>query len=355
MRERRLIDAALKAQQNAGYGDGTVSFDTAAGVYRLPDGQEIGRDRIGDLVDRRAGRGARAGGKTLARAAVWRALLREPSGQTGSRDGRPDGLLARIASLAADSPQAVSRLFSAAEGGGNSATASTVESVNAEVAGPFDQDISQVVTVVATSSQLPDQIRFGFERANAIAVTIDKKRVFIVADRIARGTARGTVIHELGVHMGLNADDIARFGRQVRRWALGSGPLAHIAKAAIRYGEQSASTNKHEEPVAYMIQFMVDAGMTPGSAPTPQARSMLAKLLELIRAAARALGLTLHEDILPSDMVNYVYGAAKMALRRQPDVAAEMQFSEATGFDQQVARARSATRRRRKCCANTLR
>lgn len=103
---RRLVEVNLKAMENAGYDDTVISFDPGTGRFRDSGGQELSRAGIEALASADLGRGADAGGATLARAAVFRALLREEGG-AGPAGGRRDGLLARLAGLADDSPQAV--------------------------------------------------------------------------------------------------------------------------------------------------------------------------------------------------------------------------------------------------------
>ena len=140
---RRLIDLNLNALENAGVNDASLTFDAASGTFLDAAGNPVSREGIaavaakirarddagqhtgdgvqpvqGDAGVRSAG-GALVGGKTLARAAVYRALLREASGAGGGADGRRDGILARVASLASNSPPTVARLFDLSRKGGD--------------------------------------------------------------------------------------------------------------------------------------------------------------------------------------------------------------------------------------------
>ena len=107
---RRLIDLNLKVQENVGHDDGLVNFDPSTARFRGPGGEELSRSEIGAMATG-AHRRTLTGGKTLARTAVLRALVREEGGRGEGARGR-DGLLARLAKLANDSPQAVRGLFS---------------------------------------------------------------------------------------------------------------------------------------------------------------------------------------------------------------------------------------------------
>ena len=113
----RLIDVNLKGLENAGLDDTVISFDLAAGEFRDANGATISRADIGVLAAATdAGWIRGAGGRTLARAAVLRALLREARGE-GAAGGRRDGVLARLARLGSDPGSPVGGLFySRAEG-----------------------------------------------------------------------------------------------------------------------------------------------------------------------------------------------------------------------------------------------
>ena len=100
----------LKVQENSKHDTSLVSFDPGTGRFKGGSGEELSRADIGSLAES-TDRGTLTGGKTLARTAVLRALVREEGGRGEGAGGR-DGLLARIAKLANDSPQAVKGLFS---------------------------------------------------------------------------------------------------------------------------------------------------------------------------------------------------------------------------------------------------
>ena len=116
---RRLIDVSLSALENAMPSSRKLDFDVNTGQFiNAENGRPVQRVSVDRSVDRSwasgMAAGANAGRKTIARAAIWRSLLRESGSESVGRDGRRDGLLARLAKLAADRPQAVEHLFSRA-------------------------------------------------------------------------------------------------------------------------------------------------------------------------------------------------------------------------------------------------
>ncbi|WP_395701228.1 PLxRFG domain-containing protein [Aquabacterium sp.] len=108
---RRMVELNLQALDNAGYGDSVISFDPGAGRFRDSGGEFLSRADI-DALAKEAGLGRRgqAGGTTLARGAVLRALLREEGREGAAGRGR-DGLLARLAGLGGDAAQATQGIF----------------------------------------------------------------------------------------------------------------------------------------------------------------------------------------------------------------------------------------------------
>lgn len=112
---RRLLEVTVASLDNAGLDE--ITFDPSTGRFADSAGQEVGRDGIGAWVEAGYGRGANAGGRTLARSAVFRALLRE-EGRGGQGGGRRDGLLARLAELAGNSPAIRGILYSRSDRAG---------------------------------------------------------------------------------------------------------------------------------------------------------------------------------------------------------------------------------------------
>ncbi|MBA3622929.1 MAG: PLxRFG domain-containing protein [Methylibium sp.] len=119
---RSLIDVNLAALDNAFPTAKNVGYDLSTGKFTdaTRGGRHVPVRNVLSAVDksrsRSAGQGpagvALAGGRTVARGAVFRALLRE-EGRAGEAGGRRDGLLARLAKLGSDlgSPARADRIF----------------------------------------------------------------------------------------------------------------------------------------------------------------------------------------------------------------------------------------------------
>lgn len=106
---RRLIDVNLKALENAGIDE--ITFDADAGQFLDSDQSPLDRSGIEALARAGYGRVALAGGSTIARGAVLRALLRREGEGLQGTDGRRLGLLEQLAKLGSDTPAPVADIF----------------------------------------------------------------------------------------------------------------------------------------------------------------------------------------------------------------------------------------------------
>jgi hypothetical protein len=113
---RRLIDLNLAAQDNAGNTE--ITFDSKHGQFHDSSGQVIDRAGI-DLLAQAGllGDGNGAGGRTTARAAVLRALLRDASSEAQVGDGQRVGVLARLAGDLRDGRAGTRGIFYSRTGG----------------------------------------------------------------------------------------------------------------------------------------------------------------------------------------------------------------------------------------------
>lgn len=116
---KRLVELNVKALDNAFPDSAKVTFDERTGSFVNTDtGKVIGLQFLGARLARSRSAGASeagaalAGRKTVARGAVWRALLRQSREATGGADGGRNGLLAGLAGIAAQSGSATKGLFS---------------------------------------------------------------------------------------------------------------------------------------------------------------------------------------------------------------------------------------------------
>lgn len=107
---RAMVETVVKAWEHQG--SIPVTFELQDGTFRDRSGRVVERDQFTQLARNAGGLGreVKAGGRSVARAAVWRAVLRE-EGRAGSAGGRRDGLLDRIVRLRDQFPGALSRAF----------------------------------------------------------------------------------------------------------------------------------------------------------------------------------------------------------------------------------------------------
>ncbi|WP_225784650.1 PLxRFG domain-containing protein [Xenophilus sp. Marseille-Q4582] len=106
---RRMIAASVAAMDNAFPASRNITFDLANGRFHRSDtGAAVSLGQLGGNGARerstrsRSAQAAQAGWRTVARTAVFRALLREGSGGSRGQDGRPAALLG---GLLANAPQ----------------------------------------------------------------------------------------------------------------------------------------------------------------------------------------------------------------------------------------------------------
>lgn len=192
---------------------------------------------------------------------------------------------------------------------------STVSTAKAEIASLFGDSANSVITVAQTFDDLPPKIAKIMRDNRARGMTLGGKHIYIVADQVEQGTIRGLVMHELGVHYSMSDSDVKSLTEQVMKWSAGSGTLADQAKWAIKAAAGSTSTNREQETLAYMIQVLTDSGVEPAKSPL-SVQNFMYRIKTWIRNALKAFGLK--TTITPQDMVDFAYGAAKMALARGP-------------------------------------
>lgn len=262
---RRLIDLNLKALENAGLDDSSIRFDPGTGNFLDSADQPIDRNGIdavaasmrsrddasghsgvrvqsvaGDAAIRSTA-GALAGGRTLARGAVLRALLRE-EGAGSEAGGRRDGLLARLARLGSDAPQALKWLFSRqAEDTSAPADVPAIKRMVETVSATWRAD-GPSVFVAGTVADLPPGVRNSLELMGATssvqAMMMPGGDVYLVADRLGTiGRAQMALFHEVYGHWGLRQFLGASYDTQMALLRLANPQLAEEAGAWLaQYG-----------------------------------------------------------------------------------------------------------------------
>ena len=198
------------------------------------------------------------------------------------------------------------------------------------------------VRVVQSVSDLPSHIRASLEDKSPQGFVVNGKAV-LIADNIRPGNARSVLMHEVGVHMGLegilNDKEFANLANKIVEWSdRNDGSIeAVLAKKAIgRVG--AARTQLHQvfsETVAYFVEEGVRAGIDPTALRyKSELGRWMAELVRLLKAGLAKLNLINAEGLTAQDVVDMAYGAAKLEMQvdQKPSAAApkmsvEPQFS----------------------------
>lgn len=169
-------------------------------------------------------------------------------------------------------------------------------------------------------------------------VTQDGK-IVMIAGNIAEGHEMAVFLHEVGVHVGMEKligkANYKWLTQQVEQWAQrDDGSLeARIAKQAIARAENSSSKDKRAEIVAYTVEGLVDAGVTPQAAGQTEAHRWFRKLWAAAKVALRRLGFKNPDQLTGQNLVDLAYGAADLELRGASQIGAR-QDSDSIRFSQ---------------------
>lgn len=256
---RRLIDLNLKALDNATNASDRLTFDPATGRFRDGTGAEVQIARGASAGGRMGGypRVARAlaGSRTLARAAVWRALLRE-GGREGEAGGRRDGLLARLARLANDRPQALAGLFKLGQRESTGLTVTGVQRAVDELTKGWKN--APKIIVVQDMRDAPPETQATLRRMIGDGATGTPKgffhggKVYLVADELPRASDVARVVfHETLGHAGLRGFFGPELDKVLRQMAA-MMPDRVLAKAK-SYGLADKETGAYKSEAAKLL------------------------------------------------------------------------------------------------------
>jgi hypothetical protein len=189
---------------------------------------------------------------------------------------------------------------------------STVAALEAEIAAEFG-DTKGKVTVVPTRADMP---------APGRAVTIDGNHVYIAADEVGPGQARGLVLHELGVHVGMDEDTVAEAHAALEDMVRNGDEHSDLAAKALAMQKKSASTDTRDEAVAHFVELASNAGVKP----TEGAAKFFKPLMDWARKLLAKFGLA-NDKLTTQDIVDMARGAADKALQESKQKAGAVQYS----------------------------
>lgn len=201
---------------------------------------------------------------------------------------------------------------------GEATTPHTKDSLRKAIARMFfsPQKQDSLVTVFDTAAEAVAQGQLSQDMEGKAVAWVKNGKVYLIADKIGQGKEAGVVLHEIGVHLGMEkligAENMQQLREKITEWALrNDGSVESIAaNNAIRRAENSSSTNKEDEVVAYMVEELVNAGVVPTATNGSDAATWLNTLLTAMRSALTKLGINAQE-FTPQDLVNLAMGSAQ--------------------------------------------
>lgn len=272
---RRMIDVNLKALDNAFPGASSVVFDLTTGEYvNAETGRPIDRlalrKRIRQVrsVPNSSASVARAGRRTIERASVWRALLRE-EGREGSGSGRRDGLLARLAGLMRDHGTALEKLFysrSVPNAGSvqrSEQHRASVDALAKAISSRWENAPDVVVVGSFGDKAVPAAVRNNDQEQRSQGATGDPKgffyagKVYLVADQLGGASdVMRVLFHEALGHHGLRG----LFGKELdaildRLAILNAGK---VRKKAKEYGLDFDKPNERRQAAEEVLAEMAE-------------------------------------------------------------------------------------------------
>lgn len=207
---------------------------------------------------------------------------------------------------------------------------STADQVKAEIARFLTPGALSRVTVVQSQDEAQRHTRQSLQGLRVNGFVNERGRPVLIADNLgSAGKIRGVILHEMGVHAGMeravNRPELERLAFRVQDWANGTvrtDPVTQrIAKAGLERAEKAKQVEGLDrdrfigELIAYTVEEAAQAGITPSAA--EQRSGMAGFMKAVLDMFTKALTRVFSMPILPSnlsaqDLVNVAYGFALM-------------------------------------------
>jgi len=219
---------------------------------------------------------------------------------------------------AAAQDERTQQMVSTVERGG-----SNVARVKTEIAKLGLSLTPDLVSIVQSVEQLPPGARRALkgEQPNGF---VWRGKAYLVAGNIAPGNARSVLLHEIGVHLGieelLDAGEFASLAAQVRNWAdLNDGSLeSTLAQEALTRVVSAGTPNAqvNSETVAYFVSAAVENGIDPTAMGMKgDLARWFSTVVRLLKQAIAKIGLGELDTMTAQDVVDLAYGAAEIVSR----------------------------------------
>ena len=173
---------------------------------------------------------------------------------------------------------------------------------------------------------MDDDIPFSRKADGTIQGFYDPKgkKSYLIADGIAKGEEMGVMLHEVGVHMGmekmLGAEKYGQLIGQIKKWENGMGLNKQIAQAARARVAESGATGVQadHELLAYFVEEAVKAGIDPTKLGTNALAKWMNQVWEAVKVALSDLGWDTSK-LQARDVVALAHGAAQIEMgAKQP-------------------------------------
>jgi hypothetical protein len=208
--------------------------------------------------------------------------------------------------------------------------ATTTDEINKQVSTLFtpQQLKDNPPVVVNTHEELPAHLQEAAKKSNSKAFVHEGKAYFI-ASAMRKGAERGTILHEVGAHLGLEKligkDRVAKLANQITAWAaqvpVGKAKATNehlIAKEAIEKADLSGEKGDryNQEVIAYFTEIAVNKYKIDPLKGQPKEHGKVAGWLKELWAGIVATLSKLHmspNKLKSADIVDLVYGAARIS------------------------------------------
>jgi hypothetical protein len=208
--------------------------------------------------------------------------------------------------------------------------ATTTDEINKQVSTLFtpQQLKDNPPVVVNTHAELPAHLQEAAKKSNSKAFVHEGKAYFI-ASAMRKGAERGTILHEIGAHLGLEKligrDRVAKLANQITAWAaqvpVGKAKATNehlIAKEAIEKADLSGEKGDryNQEVIAYFTEIAVNKYKIDPLKGQPKEHGKVAGWLKELWAGIVATLSKLHmspSKLKSADIVDLVYGAARIS------------------------------------------
>ena len=149
-------------------------------------------------------------------------------------------------------------------------------------------------------------------------------KLYLIAENIPKGAELAVLLHEVGVHMGMNNllgnKNMSRLSDQIQSFAFANNKSleSKIALAAMsRIPSNTNPAHMDEELIAYFVEEAVLAGVNPMAVENIKSNrlaSWFRSFMAATKATLRKIGLARFDLLKTKDIVNLAYGAADLEL-----------------------------------------